>query len=358
MTGALCRRLAESGRKRPKRKKKTCRSLEAGSGAVATSAACDVDADQPLDPQSGLDSDSTEAWTEPAPPLAAPLVASANAKTSVDPATSAAPAAAIAVQSSSNLDHKQDEASIGHSPNSSVMSEQEKTSSSMGRSPGKVDAAKSQLEAAVTQATAALEVGTAAGDDVLQQVLNDLDQAIASAARHSISVKHSRKMRLRLHALLAEAVQIAASEADRASSSATAPVQASSSHQWQRAGAKAVRTPNSKTQPQNHSPAASTRHQPHSIQHQQLQQPNGLYIAGAVNRPTPPPPPPPRQAAQTPTQTHDGSSRSHAAAGGTHGLDVSQQSQSTAVQPRSQGSNPWALPAKHTSSGQVRLPRL
>ena len=315
---------------------------------MATSAPDDTDTDQPATPQSGLDSDSTDAWTDPQASHAANSTSKSAAQTS----------AAKAVECR--------ETSAHHSQSSSVTAELENEPGPSELSPDNIIPVRANLESAVTQANAAIEIGAAAGDDVLQQILNDLDGAMLVASQYDVSMKYSRKIRSRLQLLLHEAITLALSSGDATSSAAAnsnhSPSTAQHSYQWQTAGSKPAKPPSSKMQPppnpsaspaQQQTSRTNHTHQLHLQQHshQQLQKP-GLQTASSASHPIPPPPP--RQTPHNP-QSQAGALRlQHAAGAGPNPQPgLSARAEEASAVPKGNSGNAWGVHTKHRSPMQV-----
>lgn len=321
----------------------------------------ETDTEQPATPCSGLDSDSTDAWTDPQ-----------SSHTS-----NAAPKAYAPQNDSTNTASHTHVNSTHHSRSSSAAAVLETESTCTGLSPDQLDPVRENLLGAVSQASAAIEIGAAAGDDVLQQLLSALDCAITAASQHGISVTHSRKTRSRLQLLLHEAITQALSNIDAAVPAALdrqANV-AQHSYQWQKAGAKPTRPPSSKPHPPCLAGSAarlqtSSNHSNllHPAQQQQQQQQQiGSQHRGSERGA--PPPPPPRQTPHTPMQSPAGASRHQQAAGaGLHqgprphqraGNDqaIEHSSGQASVKPtmsRGFSGNAWGTATKHRSPAQVK----
>ena len=345
----VCRKLAESGKKKTKRKKKSCRSSETGSAAVATSVPDDTDTEQPATPRSGLDSDSTDAWTEPQPPH------------TTDPTHKT-----YAPQNdSTNTASHTHVNSAHHSRSSSASAEPESEASASGLSPAQLEPLQAKLLEAGSQASAAIEIGAAAGDDVLQQLLNALDAAITAASQHGISVKHSRKVRARLQLLLHEAITMALSNGDAAVPAASSRPTSTAQHsyQWQKAGAKPTRPPSSKPNPPLSLPGSAARLQANGNNHSNLlhpaQQQQQIAFQHRSSEGVVPPPPPPRQ---PPTQSAAGHQQAAGVGQRQHQRAVSNQGSEqppghASVKPttsRGGSGNAWGVATKHRAPAQVK----
>lgn len=345
----VCRKLADTLKKKTKRKKKSCRTSLSGDstpqGPPALSALDDTESEQPITPKSTLDSDSTEgndpAMDHSSHPASEPLTG--------QPLTQSRPASVGGDSSevSTVPGTSREVATAHHSRASSATADLDSQSSDgeAGLDPARHEDARADLEAAVTQANSAIEVGIAAGDDVLQMVVDELDAAIKQAIKAAISAKYSKKVRKRLHLLLQEAVTAAAASDEDAPTRGYAlagyepagpPAQ-----EWQTAGGRAHRLPSSRAESSAVVSASSVgsqsprQQQRQRHRHGQAQQGHSLHallppeaqFVGAAG--PPPPPPPPRQPSP---HLHKGetmpSRRSRTASGNAWGVPIKQGSSS------------------------------
>ena len=372
-----CSKLADAARKKAKRKKKSWRTSLSGDGNTgantATSALDDIDTDLPVTPKSGLDSDSDA-------DLAPDHPADQASESHADEHSSAHMKSEQAGEDSSELTTAPGSSSRGmptanHSRTSSATAELESHSSvaDFGMDSAGQEAVKAALEAAVTQANSAIEVGVAAGDDVLQRVLDELDTAIHNAVEGSISAKYSKKVRKRLQQLLHEAVTAAAS-GDEEAVAAAAAVAVADKQEWHTAGAKLHRPSHSwadpvvaSTEHTGKQHGAGGGHSPQRVHHRQGQvlsqgqaQP-GLALSHLLQLPGvvgPPPPPPPRQPPPPPPRQPPPPPPSQAAAQ-LQARAAEQVSGSSLQSPAGPGhtmaksGNAWGVPAKQRSNAQV-----
>ena len=363
-----CSKLADLAKKKIKRKKKSCRTSLSGDGiphsVAGTSALDDIDIDLPVTPKSGLDSDLSDADLAPdhsanQDPTSLDGPASTHARSTVTGEDSSEPSTAPG--SSREL------ATVHHSRTSSATADLESLSSAadIGIESAGQEAVRTALEAAVTQANSAIEVGVAAGDDVLQRVLDELDMAIQNAVEESISAKYSKKVRKRLQQLLHEAINNAASGDEEAAAAATAAHAPAPKQEWQTAGAKAHRPLSSKGEAAVVTPNHAGRHHvfmggqsPQQRMHHRQGQGQGqgqpgpalaqlLTASGVIAPPPPPPPrqpppPPPSQGVQQAQQ-----SKAEQASG------FSVQSSLGPGHGRTTSGNAWGVPAKHRINTQV-----
>lgn len=304
-----CRKLADTLRKKTKRKKKSCRTSLSGDstphGPAALSPQDGTESEQPVTPKSTLDSDSTDG-NDPA------------MDHSSQPASESLPGQQPTQSRAASLGGDSSEvstvpgttsglATAHHSRGLSATADLDSQSSGgeTGLDPGRREDARADLEAAVTQANSAIEVGIAAGDDVLQMVVDELETAIQQAVAAAISAKYSKKVRRRLHLLLQEAVTAAAGSDEDGMAGAPAGYQAAAAptQEWQTAGAKAHRPTFNRAESSAVASASSAgsqsprqqqrqRHRHGQAQHGHLLPPEAQFV-GATG--LPPPPPPPRQ---------------------------------------------------------------
>lgn len=372
MTIALyaCSKLADISKKKSKRKKKSCRTSLSGDGTPPSitdnSALDDNDPDLPVTPKSGLDSDLSDADLAP-DQAAASAVTQARDLSEADSHASAQTRSGHSGEDSSEastaLDSSKEVAAAHHSRTSSATADLESASSAadLGMDSAGQEAVRAALEAAVTQANSAIEVGVAAGDDVLQRVLDELDAAIDNAVEGSVSAKYSRKVRKRLQQLLHEAISAAAS-GDEESAAAAAATAAAQKQEWQTAGVKTHRTSPSKAESGAATSSHSGKHhalvvgqspmqrQHHRQGHGQARAQFGsaldhvLPASGVVGPPPPPPPrlpppPPPKSQQGRPEQPNGSAAQSPGGPGHV----------------RAQSGNAWGMPAKHRLPAQVSI---
>ena len=310
-----CRKLADTLKKKTKRKKKSGRTSVSGDSTLhaAQSGQDDTESEQPMTPKSTPDSDSTDAElamhqscqpaSEPLPHLqltqsrAASVGGDSSVSLSTVPGTSRGMTTAH------------------HSRTSSATADLDQDSqcsaADVGSDAARQEEVRADLEAAVTQANSAIEAGIAVGDDVLQMVVDELDAAIQQAVEVSISAKYSKKVRKRLHLLLQEAVTAAAGDDDDGATAfpAAAYDTQAPKQEWQTAGPRVHKPASSRADSPamasssrvgSQSPQQQRRHQRQASGQAQarghfghaLLPPEAQY-AGMGG--PPPPPPPPRQ---------------------------------------------------------------
>lgn len=356
-------------RKKTKRKKKGCRTSVSGDGTphspAGTSALGDIDSDMPVTPKSNPDSDTdADLAMDQSSQQGSESVISHHGMSHTRSASVGGDS-----EVSTAVGINRGVAAAHHSRTSSATADLESQSSAaeIGSDVARQEDVKAALEAAVTQANSAIEVGIAAGDDVLQMVVDELDAAIQFASEASISVKYSKKVRKRLQLLLHEAVAAAADCDEEGVSAAVAFEEAPAPQQkWQTAGVKLHKATSSKgdspavataSSVGSQSPQKQRQHHRHSQGHAQGQAQGqsgnallspGSHFAGLAGPPPPPPPrqPPPSTPVQPPLQ-----SLSH--------LGKAELASSSSVEPaahaRSKSGNAWGVPAKQRSSTQVGL---
>jgi len=365
-----CSKLADTGKKKSRRKKKSCRTSLSGDttphSTTAGSALDDIDTDLPVTPKSGLDSDLSDAdlaLDHPADHLGeqahlteADNDVSAQVRAGPSGEKSSKPTKAPGSTGAATAHHSRTSSATADLDIDSQSSAADLAFDSAGQ-----EAVRAALEAAVTQANSAIEVGVAAGDDVLQRVLDELDTAIQNAVDGSVSAKYSKKVRKRLQQLLHEAVSAAASGDEEAAVSAAAASAAAQKQEWQTAGAKAHRTSPSKADSvvansshtgKHHVPTGVLLPQ-QRLHHRQgqghLQGQSGAALAHLLQASgvvAPPPPPPPRQPPPPPPPSQAAS-------------QVQQPSGSALQSPggaghfRTKSGNAWGVPAKQRLGTQV-----
>ena len=352
----MCRKLTDIAKKKAKRKKKNGRTSLSGDGTPRTfhdsSALDDIDTELSNTPKSGLESDidADSAADHPSDHGLERMTHNHVTAHSEDGGS----------QSSYATDRRKAAATAHHSRASSATADAESQSSAaeLAFDSAGQEAVRAALEAAVTQANSAIEVGAAAGDDVLQRVLDELDAAIQTAVENAVSAKYSKKVRKRLQQLLHEAINAAGSggeEAAAAASAAAAKV-VTPKQEWQMAGAKQHKA--------NIGKAASTvgtaehPQQQGQFQHQQGQGQTprqghdehatnqSLQASGVVG---PPPPPPPRQPLPPPLSQpmSHGQNKAQMLSG------QATQAPATLAHIRTKSGNAWGVPAKQRSNNQV-----
>ena len=354
----LCRKLADTLKKKTKRKKKTGRTSLSGDSTLHAGQSCqdDTESEQPVTPKSTLDSDSTDAEL--------------TMDQSCQPASESLPrhqltqsrAASVGGDSSVSLSTvpgtSRGMTTAHHSRTSSATADLDQDSQSsaadVGSDAARQEEVRADLEAAVTQANSAIEAGIAVGDDVLQMVVDELDAAIQQAVEASISAKYSKKVRKRLHLLLQEAVTAAAGDDDDGATAfpaAAYDIQAPN-QEWQTAGPRFHKAASSRADSPamassssrvgSQSPQQRRRHQRHASGQAQAQGhfvhallPPAAQYAGMGG--PPPPPPPPRQPPPPPSQPSPCSSTAEAPSGLS----------------RNTSGNAWGVSAKQCFSPQV-----
>ena len=355
-----CRKLADTLKKKTKRKKKTsCHTSLSGDGTphstAATSGLDEAESELPVTPKSTPDSESTDAEVamdhESQPALesltghqltnsrAASVGGDSSVSLSTVPGTS------------------RDMVTTHHSRTSSATADLDSQSSAadVGFEAARQEEVRADLEAAVTQANSAIQVGIAAGDDVLQMVVDELEVAIQQAVEASISAKYSKKVRKRLQLLLQEAVTAAAGDED--SGAAALPAAAydtpALNREWQTAGSKVHRPTSSRAESPAVASSSSCVGSSQSPQHRHHHQHQGsgqgqahghfVHVLLPAEAPFggvagPPPPPPPRQPLPPPpSQTSSHTSKAEMSSGSAS---------------RKTG-NAWGVPDKQRSSRQV-----
>ena len=356
-------------KKKTKRKKKSCRTSLSGDGTphsiASPSALDDIDSDMPVAPKSNPDSDTdADLAMDQSSQQGSESVISHHGLTQTRPASVGGDS-----EVSTAVGTNRGVATAHHSRTSSATADLESQSSAadIGSDTPRQEDVRAALEAAVTQANSAIEVGIAAGDDVLQMVVDELDAAIQQASEASISVKYSKKVRKRLQLLLHEAVAAAAGCDEEGVSAATEANEAPAPQQeWQTAGSKLHKATSSKAEwpavatassAGSQSPQRQQQHR-HSQVHAQGQAQgrsgNALFSPGShfAGLSGPPPPPPPRQPpSSTPVQLSS------------HSMSHPGKAELATVEPpgvtghtRSKSGNAWGVPAKQRSSTQVGLP--
>ncbi len=364
-----CSKLADTGKKKSRRKKKSCRTSLSGDttphSTTAGSALDDIDTDLPVTPKSGLDSDLSDAdlaLDHPADHLGeqahlteADNDVSAQVRAGPSGEESSKPTKAPGSTGAATAHHSRTSSATADLDIDSQSSAADLAFDSAGQ-----EAVRAALEAAVTQANSAIEVGVAAGDDVLQRVLDELDTAIQNAVDGSVSAKYSKKVRKRLQQLLHEAVSAAASGDEEAAVSAAAASAAAQKQEWQTAGAKAHRTSPSKADSVVANSSHTGKHHvptgvllPQQRLHHQgqghLQGQSGAALAHILQASgvvAPPPPPPPRQPPPPPPPSQAAS-------------QVQQPSGSALQSPggaghfRTKSGNAWGVPAKQRLGTQA-----
>ncbi len=365
-----CSKLADTGKKKSRRKKKSCRTSLSGDttphSTTAGSALDDIDTDLPVTPKSGLDSDLSDADLALDHPADHP--GEQAHQTEADSDVSGQVQAEPSGEESSKPTKAPGSTGVAtahHSRTSSATADldidsQSSTADLAFDSAGQ-EAVRTALEAAVTQANSAIEVGVAAGDDVLQRVLDELDTAIQNAVDGSVSAKYSKKVRKRLQQLLHEAVSAAASGDEEAAVSAAAASAAAQKQEWQTAGAKPHRTSPSKADSavansshagKQHVPACMLlpqQRQHHRQGQGHLQGQSGAALAHLLQASgvvAPPPPPPPRQPPPPPPP-------SQAASQVQQPSGSALQSPAGAGHVRTKSGNAWGVPAKQRLGTQV-----
>ena len=345
-------------KKKTKRKKKSCRTSLSGEGTPRSpsgaSALDDIDTDLPTTPKSGLDSDlsDTDVPTPDLPATELPYAAISLPGEEDSELSTAGPSSSRGVTTAH------------HSRSSSATADLDSQSSAadLALETAGLEAVRAALEAAVTQANSAIEIGVAAGDDVLQRVLDELDTAIQTAVEGGVSAKYSKKIRKRLQQLVHEAVNMAASGGEEAAAVAEAAASAAVHRQeWQTAGAKQHRPAADgghrealvATAGKHHTASGrqrSNRHQGQGHSGQTLIQ--LLQASGVAG---PPPPPPPRHTHAQPlgqTASSGQQSKGEQASGA---LGHSAEGPGPV---RTRSGNAWGVPAKQRSIAQVRFTAL
>lgn len=364
-----CSKLADTGKKKSKRKKKSCRTSLSGDttphSTTAGSALDDIDTDLPVTPKSGLDSDLSDAdlaldhpadhLGEQAHQTEADNDVSGQVRAEPSEEESSKPTKAPSSTGAATAHHSRTSSATADLDIDSQSSAADLAIDSAGQ-----EAVRAALEAAVTQANSAIEVGVAAGDDVLQRVLDELDFAIQNAVDGSVSAKYSKKVRKRLQQLLHEAVSAAASGDEEAAVSAAAANAVAQKQEWQTAGAKPHRISPSKADSlvansshtgKHHVPTGALLPQ-QRLHHRQgqghLQGQSGAVLAHLLQASgvvAPPPPPPPRQPLQPPPNQ----AASQVQQPGGSAL----QSPAGAGHVRTKSGNAWGVPAKQRRGTQV-----
>ncbi|KAA6429353.1 MAG: hypothetical protein FRX49_00747 [Trebouxia sp. A1-2] len=186
-------KLADTGKKKSRRKKKSCRTSLSGDttphSTTAGSALDDIDTDLPITPKSGMASDLSEAdlaLDHPADRLGeqAHQTEADNDVSGQERADPSGEESSKPIQAPSSTGG----ATAHHSRTSSATADLEIDSQSSAAdlafdSAGQ-EAVRAGLEAAVTQANSAIEVGVAAGDDVLQRGQGHLQGQSGAALAH------------------------------------------------------------------------------------------------------------------------------------------------------------------------------
>ena len=363
-----CSKLADTGKKKSRRKKKSCRTSLSGDttphSTTAGSTLDDIDTDLPVTPKSGLDSDLSDADLALDHPADRP--GEQAHQTEADDDVSGQVRAEPSGEESSKLTKAPGSTGMATAPHSRTSSatadldiDSQSSAADLAFDSAGQEAVRAALEAAVTQANSAIEVGVAAGDDVLQRVLDELDTAIQNAVDGSVSAKYSKKVRKRLQQLLHEAVSAAASGDEEDAASAAAASGAAQKQEWQTAGAKAHRASPSKADSvlansshtgKHHVPTGVPQQRLHRRQGQgHLQGQSGAALAHLLQASgvvAPPPPPPPRQPPPPPPPSQ---AASQAQQPGGSAL----QSSGGAGHVRTKSANAWGMPAKQRLGTQV-----
>ena len=363
-----CSRLADTGKKKSRRKKKSCRTSLSGDttphSTTAGSALDDIDTDLPVTPKSGLDSDLSDADLaldhsadnpgEQAHQAEADNDVSGQVRAGPSAEESCKPTKAPSSTGAATAHHSRTSSATADLDIDSQSSAADLALDSAGQ-----EAVRAALEAAVTQGNSAIEVGVAAGDDVLQRVLDELDTAIQNAVDGSVSAKYSKKVRKRLQQLLHKAVSAAASGDEEAAVSAAAASAAAQKQEWQTAGAKAHRTSLSKADAVVANSSHTGKHHvpvgvllPQQRLHQRqgqghLQGQSGAALAHLLQASgvvAPPPPPPPRQPPPPPSQAASQMQQPSGSA---------LQTPAGAGHVRTKSGNAWGVPAKQRLGTQV-----
>lgn len=317
----MCRKLADTLRKKTKRKKKTGRSSLSGDStphfSAGQSGQDDTESEQPITPKSTLDSDSTDA--ELAMDQSSQPASESLPRHQLTQRRAASVGGDSGVSLSTVPGTSRGTATAHHSRTSSAIADLDQDSQSdVGVDAARQEEIRADLDAAVTQANSAIEAGIAVGDDVLQMVLDELDAAIQQAVEASISAKYSKKVRKRLQLLLQEAVTTAAGDDNNGAAAAFPTAQyniPAPNREWQTAGARVHKPGSSKSElPSMGGSSSHAGSQSPQQQRRHLRQTTGQAQAqghfvhallppeaqyGGVARP-PPPPPPARQPPSSP----------------------------------------------------------